>query len=628
MKKLPVGRVTGWLRGTFWTYTRTLLEVMSWRVALALVLMFCLSLTQGAQLLLLVPLMQIVGLDIQQGSTGQLAEFVSSAFAAVGLRPTLVTVLVVFVLFSSLLALITRWQTIYNVKLQQDFVAHLRRRLYRAIANTSWLNFTRSRSSDFTHALTTELDRVGAATGFLLQLFTNIVLAVVYVSLALKLSPTMTILVAVAGVVLLVALRKKTEAARWTGQDISLATNGLYSAAIEHLGSMKTTKSYGVEERNAGIFSRLAGQVAQMQLNAMRNYSETGFWFTVGSAVILSVILYVSFEILDVSAATLLLLLFLFNRTIPLFRNLQQGYQQYINALPAFTGVMAMQERCEAAAEQGGDAADGAQLRGGLTMEGVTFAYAEGASPAVRDLDLNIRVGETTAIVGPSGAGKSTIADLVLGLISPDEGTVLVDGEPLDSRRVRPWRGQIGYVAQDTFLFNDTVLNNLLWACPEASDEDLKEALRSAAADGFVSKLPDGMQTVLGDRGVRLSGGERQRLALARALLRRPSLLILDEATSALDSENERRIQKAIEELHGRVTILAITHRLSTIRGADVIHVLEQGSLVESGTWETLVNTAGCRFRALCEAQSIGVDEHRDLAPSTIIAGDEQTGVT
>jgi ATP-binding cassette, subfamily C, bacterial len=192
-----------------------------------------------------------------------------------------------------------------------------------------------------------------------------------------------------------------------------------------------------------------------------------------------------------------------------------------------------------------------------------------------------------------------------MGLIVPNEGRVLVDETPLSAERTQPWRNQIGYVPQDTFLFNDTVKANLLWARPDADDEEITQALRSAAAEEFVFGLPEGIHTVLGDRGVRLSGGERQRLALARALLRKPSLLVLDEATSALDSENERRIQDAIEKLHGRMTILVITHRLSTIRKADVIHVLEEGRLVESGDWDALLGTRDGRFRALCKAQGI-----------------------
>ncbi len=602
-----------WAPDTVWAYTVTLLRIMSWRVAVALVLMLCLSITQGAQLLLLVPLMQVVGLDVQQGSVGWVAEFTSSAFAAVGLQPSLATVLVVFVLITSLLATIGRWQSTFNLKLQQDFVTCLRQRLYQAIANTNWLTFSKTRSSDFTHALTTELDRVGGATHSLLGFVTSTILGTVYVILAFKLSLTMTALVFVAGIILLMLLRKKVQAARWTGEDITFATNGLYAAVIEHLAGMKTVKSYGAEERSSRIFAGLADKVAGMYLKEERNQAETTFWFTVGSAVILCTMMYFSFRVLEVPATALLLLLFLFNRMIPLFNNVQQDYQYFLNALPAFERVTELQALCEAAAEtRPVTRSKGVELRDSIRFEEVSLSYgADEKALAVRDLELTVEAGKTTAIVGPSGAGKSTIADLVMGLVSPSEGRVLVDGKPLGPELMSSWRSQIGYVSQETFLFNDSVRANLLWARPDAGgvdEEELWGVLRLAAAEGFVLGLPDGLDTVLGDRGVRLSGGERQRLALARALLREPSLLILDEATSALDSENERRIQKAIEGLHGSTTILVITHRLSTIRGADVVHVLDEGRLVESGSWEALLINEGGRLGALARAQEIAVE--------------------
>jgi ATP-binding cassette, subfamily C, bacterial len=609
IKKMGARVIGAWSNSTFRIYIATLVEVMSWKVALVLALMLCQSLTQGAQLLLLVPLMQVVGLEVQHGSIGWFAEFASSIFAAVGVPLTLITVFGAFLLVSIGVALISRWQTTLSYKLPQDFVASLRQRLYRAIANTDWLTFSQHRSSDFTHALTNELDRVGLATLSFLQLLSGTALACIYVLVALKLSVGMTALVFVCGTVLLLLSKRKAQAALLTGEDISFATNGLYAAATEHLSGMKTVKSYSLEERNADIFSKLTRRVAQIQIKGVRNQAEAAFWFGVGSTLILSVILLVAVEILAISTAALLLLLFLFSRIVPVFSSNQQSYHQLLNALPAFARVMEMQGRCEAAAEPKAERPEEVKLRRCIRFEDVSFDYGEGETPAITELDLTIRIGETTAIVGPSGAGKSTVADLVMALIVPNHGRVLVDETPLGSNRILSWRNQIGYVAQDTFLFHDTVRANLLWACPEANDEEIKSALRSAAAEEFVSELPEGMETVLGDRGVRLSGGERQRLALARALLRQPSLLILDEATSALDSENEKRIQNAIEELQGRMTILIITHRLSTIRGADIIHVLERGRLVESGDWDTLIGEENGRFRTMCRAQGIFANE-------------------
>jgi ATP-binding cassette subfamily C protein len=234
----------------------------------------------------------------------------------------------------------------------------------------------------------------------------------------------------------------------------------------------------------------------------------------------------------------------------------------------------------------------------------------------VSDINLALPSGTTIAIVGPSGSGKSTVADLLMGLLKPSAGRLLIDGKPLTTEGVQSWRSYIGYVAQDTFLFHDTVRANLVWARPDASETELWYALQLAAADEFVRALPNGLDTVVGDRGVLLSGGERQRLSLARALVRQPRLLILDEATSALDSENERRIQQAIDALHRRMTVVIITHRLSTIRQADTIHVVERGRLVQSGTWDELRSSPTGRFQELLRAQ--GLTEERRATLSAV----------
>ncbi len=601
------------MKSTFRTYTKTLLGIMSWKVALVLGLMACLSLTEGVGLLLLIPMLQLVGFDVEQGAISRLAEFVSTIFTTIGLHPTLIAVLAAYVLIIATHALLNRWRTAASLTLQHEFVVSLRRRLYQAIANANWIFFARSRSSDFTHALTTELDRVGIATEYLLLLTVNAIVVSVYILLALQLSAVMTGLVFAFGAGLLLLLKGKSRAAHATGEELSQATNDLYAATIEHLDGMKTARSYGAQDRHVEIFSRLTERVAHVYTDATRNHAGAKLWFDIGSVLILSILLYVSFEILAIPAAGVLLMLFLFARIIPKFSSIQQSYQYFMNVLPAFDLVMAMQARCEAAAEPKAEPSKEIKLRHVVQLEQVSFSYEEdGTARVINSLDLTINAGDTTAIVGPSGAGKSTIADLVLGLVVPDHGRLLVDGIPLRSEHMRSWREQIGYVAQDTFLFHETVRANLLWARPEATDDAIREALKLAAADEFVSRLPQGVETVIGDRGVRLSGGERQRLALARALLRKPVLLILDEATSALDSENERRIQNAIEQLHGQVTVLVITHRLSTVRWADVIHVLEQGRLVESGTWDEMIARGNGRFNALCKAQGI------DLADEVI----------
>jgi subfamily B ATP-binding cassette protein MsbA len=242
-------------------------------------------------------------------------------------------------------------------------------------------------------------------------------------------------------------------------------------------------------------------------------------------------------------------------------------------------------------------------LREGLAFRGVWVAYVPDQW-ALRDVTLSVARGEVVAIVGPSGAGKSTLVDLLPRFVEPTRGAVLADGVPLRRYSRRSLRGALGIVGQDTVLFNDTVRANIAYGDRAgASDAAIEAAARAANAHGFITRLPAGYDTVLGERGERLSGGERQRLAIARALLRDPPILILDEATAALDAEAEREVQQAVARLMAGRTVLIIAHRLGTIRRADRIVVLEAGSVVEAGTHEALV-AAGGLYGRLHELQS------------------------
>ena len=583
-----------------------LTNIMAWKVALALGLMVCLGLMEGISLLMLVPLLQLVGLDVQQGSIGRLAELISSFFSAIGIHPTLFAVLCVYVSIVIIHSLVRRWETSVSLTLEYEFVVRLRQKLYRAIANTNWLFFARNRVSDFTHALTIEMERVGAATYYILNLIATGIVTIVYILLAIKLSAIMTGLVFLCGGTLIFILKNKARIAYETGEGLSEAMSNLYNAVSEHLGGMKTAKSYGAEDRHVETFGKLTEQVRHMYTHAVQNQAGVNYWFDIGSVLILSLTLYISSQVLSIPTAGVLLLLFLFARIMPKFSNIQQNFQSLINLLPSFNRVIKMQRRCEAATELNTDNVENFKFQHSIRFDKVSFSYDDQSkSPFINNLDLIINAGQTTAIVGPSGAGKTTIADLVMGLIVPNQGWVLVNEMELNPDRMRAWRDQIGYVPQDTFLFHDTLRTNLLWAKPDAKEEEINQSLRFAAAEDFVSGLPKGLDTILGDRGVLVSGGERQRLALARALLRKPSLLILDEATSSLDSENEKRIQNAIEKLHGHMTILIISHRLSTIRGANVIHVIEEGCLVESGTWDALIANKNGRFYEMCRTQGV-----------------------
>jgi subfamily B ATP-binding cassette protein MsbA len=240
-------------------------------------------------------------------------------------------------------------------------------------------------------------------------------------------------------------------------------------------------------------------------------------------------------------------------------------------------------------------------FRDRLQFEAVEFAYRDDV-PVLRGVSFEVARGEVVALVGSSGAGKSTLMDLVPRFHDPTAGRVRIDGNDLRDLTLDSLRGQLGIVTQETILFHDTVRSNIAYGRTDASDGDVRAAAEAAHAHAFVSRLPEGYDTVIGERGAKLSGGERQRIAIARALLRNPPILLLDEATSALDAESERLVQEALERLMRDRTVLVIAHRLSTVQHADRIVVLEQGRVVESGRHAELLERGGV-YRRLHDLQ-------------------------
>ena len=582
-------------------YVSSLIRIARWQLLAAVMVMTVTSLTEGLGVALLFPILQVAGFNLaNQGHVGHYTGEVRDLLLYSGLRPSLwlPTLLLIFLLLMALRSLFSRVQSVFTFRTAIRYELDLSRQLYQAIIHADWLFLVRRRSSDFTHALTAELSRVATCTYLFIGTLANACLALVYIGLALKLSAGMTALVLATGVTLLLISRRWMRAVYQSGAAVSESVSEVYAAATEHLQNLKAMKFYDAQTGDLAMFSALQSSVQQKSLESTRGQAAAAFWFEAGSLLLLGGIIFASLQILNVAPASILLLLAVFTRLIPRLAAGQNQLQAFLSELPAFENLMSIYDDCVANAEAGKPAGASPSLTHEIRLEQITFGYNIQRMGVLDNLSLSIAAGKMTAIVGSSGAGKSTVADLVNGLLSPREGRVLIDNTELTPVAARSWRRHVGYVAQDTVLFHDTVRANLRWAQPQASEEAMRAALGMAAAE-FVFDLPQGLDTTVGDRGMLLSHGQRQRIALARALLRRPALLILDEATSSLDLENEKRILDAIAQLPGRITVLLIAHRISAIQRAHMIYLIENGRVAESGNWETICHSPrmGTLFR-------------------------------
>ena len=285
---------------------------------------------------------------------------------------------------------------------------------------------------------------------------------------------------------------------------------------------------------------------------------------------------WVAIEKFSIDLAMVMVLVVALGRAFSFFGKVQKQSQKLAQGESAYWAIMESINGATAAEEKLGGGAE-PHFEKGLEFRDVAFSY-DGQHPVFKGLNLDIKAGALTTLVGPSGSGKTTIIDLCIGLLQPEAGTVLLDGVALPDVDIKKWRSLIGYVPQDTLLLHDSVLHNVTLGDPQLSDADAEEALRAAGALDFVTRLPQGLETIVGERGGKLSGGQRQRIVIARALINKPRLLILDEATSALDPESEEVVRQTMETLKGRLTILAISHNRALVQAADYVYQMHDGS--------------------------------------------------
>ena len=557
------------------------------------------ALLEGMSLAFLVPLLGVVlGSDMP---SGRLQAAIGALFQAFGVETAFSRLTLLIVLFGLLLALRAAIVSLRNAKvaeLQIGFVEARRGRIAELVASAPWDKIVHLRHARVTQVMSGDIQRVAAAANFLLQAIVAIVMLLTQCVLVLLLAPGLALfaiaLVAVSFAFLAPAIRRTYR----LGAIVTKANLTLLNSTAQFLGGLKLAVSQNLQTRFLAEFRQTLADLSRRQISYMRQQTNSRLVLTTAFSALGALIFLAGFA-LGIAAPTLLTLLLVISRMSAPATQLQQGSQQVANMLSAYESVQQLaKELATFRTEPGPLAATPIALEGPIVLQNVSFVHPageeEGApAPGVHSLNLAIAPGEILGVAGPSGAGKTTFADLLVGLFSPQQGRITVGGVPLDGAALAAWRTTISYISQDAFLFHDTVRRNLDWASPDASEAQMWEALALAGAESLVRRMERGLETVVGERGTLISGGERQRLALARAILRKPRLLILDEATSAIDIAGEREILDRLYRLSPRPTIVIIAHRPESIVGCDRIIRIDGGRVVADDRDERIRVAAG-----------------------------------
>ena len=491
-----------------------------------------------------------------------------------------------------------------SVLVQEGMVKELRVRLWRHLLRLDLGVFQRSRGGQLAAGLVSDADQVKqVVVAVLAAFFQNFIAIATMLAVMLALSVRLTLGVLLLAPILVIGVRLLQGRLRRHSRAFTHERGELTATITERLGAMKLIRAFGTEPLEAEQFGRQAERYRKGYVRTQRFALLTSPVSELFGGAVIMLILWaaanqsVSGVVLDGPEAIAFLVTAA--RLLSPIKAITQVPSQLAIAEASAERIFHILDIPDAEADLPG--APEAHFTQELLFDGVTFGY-DPERPVLQDVSFRVAKGEVVALVGPSGAGKTTLLELVPRFYDPQQGTILLDGVPLASLSRGSLRRLIAVVSQDTVLLHDTVRANIAYGRPEASEVEVEVAARAANAHEFIDGLPEGYNTVLGERGTRLSGGQRQRIAIARALLRDAPILILDEATSALDTESERLVQEAIDRLMQDRTVLVIAHRLATVRDADRILVLEGGRLVDSGSHQLLHARRGL-YRRLHDLQ-------------------------
>lgn len=499
--------------------------------------------------------------------------------------PFLLIFIVLLFIFKALVLLLFSY---IGLVIRSDYERKMRKTLFAQMLKANWPYLLKQKMGNLETILMVDVRMSTKLFSVVADSLMMISSLSMYLLIAVNISPIITFVTLGVGVLIFMLLRPLLGIIRSLAKKTAIMNKEIVHLIGESILGMKTIKSMFKENIFAEKGNSYFDDLRRFQLKAgLVSALSTAFIQPMSIVLISLVFIFSYYYTPDFNFAALAALIYLIHRIFTYIQMLQGSFQGINNLTPYLKAVLSYKDHAILNKEI--DSATGAfRFKDKLQFQNIQFFYQD-SGRVLKDITLTVRKGEMVGLIGISGAGKTTLFDLVLRLFNPSSGSILLDGRDISTINLRAWRDKIGYVSQDLFLLNDTIRNNISFFNNTIEKKEIVRAAKMAHIYDFIQSLPQKFQTNIGERGVRLSAGQRQRIAIARTLVRRPEILLLDEATSALDNESEIAVQKAIEELKGKTTILVVAHRLSTVVNSDMLLVLEDGKIIEKGKPQELL---------------------------------------
>ena len=458
-----------------------------------------------------------------------------------------------------------------------NVTSDLRLRLLEKLMQAKWGYFVTQPVGSLANALGWETAKAANAYKQIGQLLAGIINVSVYIVIAFLVSWKVVVAALVASILFMYFLKGMVGISRKSGSNQARVMKTMSSRFVDALHGIKPIKAMGREKQ---LWNLLEDETRQINVAQRQSVFANAMPDVMREPVIMLIVslgLYLVYTYSNQSFSAIIILVFLFNRVMTRFTMLQKNYQTMVNSEAVFWSLLETIEDAEEHNEPEVETPAVPSLNNSLEIDQLSFSY--GDHSVLQDVSLRVRAGDFVALVGPSGAGKTTLVDLMLGFYQPSSGEIKVDGVPLDKINRQTWRKLIGYVPQEMFLFHENIYKNVTLGDEAISRQQVELALTSAGIGDFIASLPDGIDTVVGERGSKLSGGQRQRIALARAIVHKPRLLILDEVTASLDPKTEAEICATLQSLQGDVTIISVSHQPALVAAADIVYRIRDGSV-------------------------------------------------